>query len=596
MNIIYLITTLMLIIVFILKNKKEEKENILKWLSISIIIVLCYNIFVCVIFYFLQIKANLINLSMVNAIVACLIGIKIYKERDIQKYYIDKIDIISILIIFIVTIIFSVMLYKIPINVKSSITDSAVHYFVSKDFYNNSSLLVNNNSDILNIWDLDFLMPGAYINTGIIFKLFSGVISETYFCIIFQIFNILIWSLSGILMYYLLSKDNSNIKEKILSLIFSLIYMLAYSLNSMISGFAYLSIALNIIITILIIMKDNINYYYKMILMFLLNFGLIFSYYFFAPVVYFAIFCQIIMEILKNKEKIFCANNILKFLFMLFLPGLFGLLFFVGFQYVILGGESVNGNISAINLEGAIYENLYTNIIIYVLIAIFYIWNSIKNKRNEIQNKMFILSILFTIILFIGNKIKMVSDYYFYKSYYMLWILVIYVAFSGIRELISCDKKIKNITLIGITIYCIGLVFSIIINNNLIFYDIYLDNIEQAKMEYKAVTANELKILDYYNTNINKIDSNTYICTPLYGFAKTIWLYGITGNPYIYIDCMYVDSVTNNLEQFIQSEKTYMLLFKQDYEGDYEKLEQDIKNYNLKILYKNPDGMILEKI
>ena len=209
---------------------------------------------------------------------------------------------------------------------------------------------------------------------------------------------------------------------------------------------------------------------------------------------------------------------------------------------------------------------------------------------------MFILSMLFTIILFIGNKLKIVSDYYFYKSYYMLWILVICVAFYGIRELIARDKKIKNITLIGIAIYCIGLVSSIIISKNLIFYDIYLDNIEQAKMEYKAVTANELNILDYYNKNVNRINSNTYICTPNYGFGRATWLYGITGNPYIYIDCMYVDSVTNNLEQFMQSEKTYMLLFKQDYEGDYEKLEQDIQNYNLKILYKNPEGMILEKI
>ena len=597
MNIIYVLTLLILITVFILKNKKEEKENILKWLAISIIMVLCYNIFVCAILYFLQIKSDLISLSIINIIIIIIFGIKIYKDKHIQKYYINKFDIIAILIILITIIIISISLYKIPMNIKNSITDSAVHYFVSKDFYNRSSLLVNNNSDVLNIWDLDFLMPGAYINTGIVFKIFSGLVSETYFCIIYQIFNIFIWFLSGILMYFLLSKNTHKNKEKVLPLIFSILYMLAYPLNSMISGFAYLSLALNMIITILIVMREDIKYYYKIILMFLLNFGVMFSYYFFAPVVYLAIFLQIIIEIIKNKEKLFSIKNILNITLTLIIPGIFGVVFFIVFQIFILGSESIVSNITAINLVGGIYQNLVTNLLIYILVAIFYIIIAIKNKKNEIQNKMFILSSIFTFILFIGNKLQVVSDYYFYKSYYMLWILVICVAFYGIETLLQKSKKTKILIFTGTAIYCVGLIVSIILNKNLMFFDIYINNIEQIKKDYTVVSANELKILDYYNKNINinKIDNKTYICTPDFGYAKTIWIYGITGNPYLYIDCIYVDGVTDNIEQFIISEKKYMLLLKQDYEGNYEEVEQDIQKYNLKILYKNPDGMILEK-
>lgn len=595
MNIIYVLTVLGLIAVFVLKNKKEEKENILKWLFISIIIILCYNIFVCVILSFLQLKADLMILSIINTIVIIIFGIKIYRDKCIQKYYINKIDIISILIIIITTLIVSISFYKIPMNIKNSITDSALHYFVSKDYYDRSSLLVNNNSDVLNIWDLDFFMPGAYINTGIIFKIFSGLLSETYFCIIYQIFNIFIWNLSGILMYFLLSKNKDKNKEKILPLIFSLIYMLSYPLNSMISGFAYLSLALDIIITILIVMKEDLKYYYKIILMFLLDFGIIFTYYFFAPVVYLAIFLQIIIENLKNKEKIFSIKNMLNISLTLIIPGIFGVLFFIVFQFIIFGAKSVVGNITAINLQGEIYENLLTNVFIYIVIGIVYLIYAIKNKKNELQNKMFVLSIVFTLILFIGNKLQIVSDYYFYKSYYMLWILAICVAFYGIDILIKKSKKNKILMSFGIAIYCIGLCISIILNKNLIFYDIYIKNTEQIKMDYKVVSANELKILDYYNKNINKIDNKTYICTPDFGYGRSVWLYGITGNPYLYIDCIYVDSITDNIEQFIETEKEYMLLFKQDYEGDYEDVEEDIQKYNLKILYKNPDGMILEK-
>ena len=593
MNIIYIVTLLALITVFILKNKKEEKENILKWLAISIVIVLCYNIFVCVILSFVQITINLISLCIINIILIIPLGIAIYKDKQIQKYYINKIDIISIIIITTTTLIVSANFYKIPMNIKNSISDSAVHYFVSKDFYNQSTLLMNKNSDVLNLWSVGFFMPGAYTNTGIVFKVFSGVISETYFCIIYQIFNIIIWNLSGILMYFLLSQSQNDNKRKILALGFSVIYMLAYPLNSMLSGFAYLSLALDIIITILLMMQEKLKYYYKMILIFLLNFGLMFSYYFFAPVVYLAIFLQIIIEIIKRKEKVFSIKNILNITFTLIIPGIFGIFFFVIFQIIKFGGSP--NYVSIIGLYGTIYSNIITNIIIFLVFDLFYIIYSIKNKQNKIENKMFILSIIFIIMLFIGNKLKIVSDYYFYKFYYMLWILVICVAFYGINELISRNKKIKILIFVLSILYCIGIITTIIFNKNLIFFDIYLENVKQVKLDYKTVSTDELKILDYYNKNINNIDDNTYVCTPDFGYGRAIWIYAITENPYIYIDLMYVDDITENIEQFINSSKKYMLLFKQDYEGNYENIDDEINKYNLKILYENPDGMILEK-
>ena len=44
MSIIYLITVLIMIILHILIYKKEGKQNLLKWIAITIVINLCYNI------------------------------------------------------------------------------------------------------------------------------------------------------------------------------------------------------------------------------------------------------------------------------------------------------------------------------------------------------------------------------------------------------------------------------------------------------------------------------------------------------------------------------------------------------------------------
>ena len=75
--------------------------------------------------------------------------------------------------------------------------------------------------------------------------------------------------------------------------------MLGYPLNSEISGFSYLSLGMNIIISIIIIiqyfLQNKINRTMVILILFLLNFGLFFTYYFFVPVVYISIFITIII-------------------------------------------------------------------------------------------------------------------------------------------------------------------------------------------------------------------------------------------------------------------------------------------------------------
>jgi len=261
MNLIYILTIILMFFLHMLIYKKEEKQNLLKWIAISIMIFLCYNIFICVIMSILGIKSTIISLVTINIILDILLGIKIVRDKKTQKYDIQKMDILSIILILSVTAIVVVNQYGIPFNIKNATTDATVHYFVADEFYHNSMLLYKGNSDIFNLWKVDFFMPGAYINTGILFKIFSNIISETYFCQLFILFDICIWCLSGILMYVLLSK-----KQKIIPLIFSIIYMLGYPLNSLLSGFSYLSLALNLIITLVIIMQEDINRNYKNIL------------------------------------------------------------------------------------------------------------------------------------------------------------------------------------------------------------------------------------------------------------------------------------------------------------------------------------------
>lgn len=598
MNLIYVLTILIILILHILIYKKEEKQNLLKWIGISITILLCYNVFICLIMSFINIRSTLINLSIINVIIIFLLGVKIYKDKKIQKYEIKKMDILTCVLMLIITVIMVINQYGIPINVKNGITDATVHYFVADEFYNNSILLYHGNNDVFNLWKVDFFMPGAYINTGILFKIFSGIISETYFCQLFFIFDISMWYLSGILMYILLSKNKNQENKKILPLIFSVIYMLGYPLNSLLSGFSYLSVALNIIIVILIIMREKINKYYKWLLMFLLDFGIFFSYYFFAPVVYFSIFLQIVVETKENNKKFFTKESITNILYTLVLPGILGVLFFGVFQFIKFGTNPVTNSADIISIPGEIYSNIVTNVIVFLVLSINFIIYCIKNRKNDISNKMLVTAIIFMFLLFVGTRIKVVSEYYYFKSYYLLWIPLIGVAFNGIEKLVEKSKKIEIVTYSIIIIYYIGIILAFTFDKNLFIFDIYRENSSLIKSELKVVSAEELDILEYYNKNINtssdKLDDKTYMCIPKIERGREIWIYAITRNPYNYIDLSFGE-LTTDLQQFIDSEKQYCVLFKEDYYGDYSQINEKIKQNNLKVLFRNDVGIILEK-
>ena len=106
-----------------------------------------------------------------------------------------------------------------------------------------------------------------------------------------------------------------------------------------------------------------------------------------------------------------------------------------------------------------------------------------------------------------------------------------------------------------------------------------------------------LELLDYYNENVNKnFENNMNTMMQQAEIGKARWVITITENPIIgIVDGMYGE-IMENLQKFAENEAKYMILFKRDYCGDYEKIEDEILKYNLKVLTRNEEGMILEKI
>ena len=596
MRILYSLTSIGIIILHILLYKKEEKQNILKWIVIDFVLYVTYLICICVIMSLIKIPITLETLSIVNSLISVIFIIKIIQHKKIQKYYICKFDVLAISIISVVTFLLVFKFYGIPFDLKNSITDGAVHYYAAEEFYKTNQLL-QDDIEPLNLWSLSTFMPGAYINTGIVFKVLDGLIEEIYFCDIYIIVNIFMWLLSGILMFFLLKDDKKDEKNQILPLLFSIIYMLAYPLDSLISGFSYLSLALDIIIAILMVMKLEIDSYQKAIYLFFLNFGLYFSYYYFMPVVYLAVFLEIIIVAKQKKHKLLSKDCIIPALYSVFLPGFFGLLYFQMIPFITMHKEVISTTGKVMGLEGTIYQNFIGNIVLFLVLAIWNFINKVKQKNTTVIEYGTILSILFLSVMLIGMLCNVVSSYYYFKIYYLLWIFVVSGAYSGLKIILQKGKTLKRIGYSCIGLYCLGMCIAILINKNLIFFDIFQQNAQYIQNAKALLYHEELEIIAYYNQHINmdpRVDNKTYYFLSPSGRGRTTWIYVLTKNPYVFINTTYGE-YTFDLKDFINSDNQYAVIFKEDYLGNFEEMDKEIEKFDLNILFRNEWGIILEK-
>ena len=595
MNIIYILTSLALIISYLLLNKSEKKENLIHSVIISVILFLTYNIFITQVMFFVHLKSTLLNLAIVNIAFSAVFITKEIKTKTIQKYYINKLDIIAVIIILGLAITIVIMNYGTNIVVKHAVTDAATHYFASDDFYRYSTLFSRESSDTIKWLNTPYLMTGAYVNTGIFLKLFKGIIDETFLVKLYFIFDMFIWMLSGLLMYTALSTNFKNKKHQRLALVLTIFYMLAYQLNSLFAGFSYLGVGLDIIIGIIIIMKSEIKTNYKISSLFLLNLGIMFSYYYFAPVLFLSEFWYILVKNKKQSIKIFSKKNIFEIIIALVIPGLIGVIYFIGYPLMQANNKAFD-YVGAIATDGFIYEDLIMNIFPYLLLSEVYIIYIAFKKKNTFIDKLLYLTVIFTLLIYMLMRLEFVSSYYYYKIYYMLFLVLTVSSYEILKIFVDKGKNVTIIVSGVLIIYSFGIFSAMILDKNWFVFDIYLTNGEEIKDDYALIKDKEFYLFEYYNNNINTMQNDdTLFCKTKGNTGRDRWVYSITKNGNNLTNALTNDKITT-IEKFMEKTKYhYFVLLKNDYDGEYDKVQDEIKRYNLKILIQNSAGMILEK-
>ncbi len=472
MGIIYILTLILLGISFMMYKKSSEKLNFIKWFIIYAVSLFGYNIFIGMILGLLNITSYIWLLSIINILVTVFLGFKAVKNKDFQKYYIRKIDVVAVLCIF---IIFAVMfvkdLYIFNGDISHMAMDSAVHYRAAKHYSDNLKIFIN--VEDKTFFNFNVMQTGAYINDGIFMNVINSItgISHEY---LYQAFETLVLFFSGLAFYASFCEKIETKRGLIASLVLFALYIYGYPYNSWIYGFSYLSVGIMIIAIMIPIVEslysdEKITKKITIPLIFLAGTGLIFSYCLFVPAVFSAICIYCFVKDLSLKEKTY-----LKFFkkTTLIITGLLLLVTIAGIGYLVIPTFFIKGQtnlVDAIKLGGGIYPGTFENLIPYTPFFVLFlieIVKRIKNKKIKYLDVFGVFIILYLLLLILGVKLNLASEYYMYKVYFIMWMVTFAITIDVINS--NINKKIFRIDVIVIfIIYALLIANSVAIITNI---------------------------------------------------------------------------------------------------------------------------------
>lgn len=442
MRILYLLSVLLLGAGFLGFKKSDEKLNVIKWVTIFVISFMGYNITVCMILGLLKITCHLWLLSMLNSLLAVLLGYKAVKNKDYQKYTVKKQDLIGLTIL---CVIFTGIVVKEirpqDGGLKYAALDSAIHYRAAKHFSDNLIIFVN--CEDKTIFNFNVMQTGAYINDGLLMNVVNGLfgVPEYY---IYEMFDISVLFLSSLIFYVLIMDKIKGKLGFVLTMFLLWLFMFAYPYNSYMYGFSYLSLGVmfvtGLICTVpLLFGKEKIPTWFAITLISLLAMGVIFSYCLFVPGVFAAVCIYIFVKDFGEegktylkifKKKTLLVTGILLFITILGIGYLFVPTFFIADQ---------SNLVDALKNPGGMYFELYANFEFYAFFAVLYLVDIILKVRKK-EFKVTFLDIFswvfgaYFVVAWLAMRMKIASDYYFFKLYYVLWVCVLAITIKLVNE------------------------------------------------------------------------------------------------------------------------------------------------------------------
>lgn len=422
---LYLISTMLFLIGFLRIEKSKKELSLIQWMTVGILSGMLINVVLAGIYGLVGIPIQCITVC----VPVLLLGFFLIKrsKNHIQHYIFPKSDIVFLILMIIVMILFwgGYFLFKLPIRFTS--VDASVHCRWAKQIAFQHTLSSN----------LFF----GYVNDGLLMEALLPITGNTGFYHSFTLARIFDLGLAGLSFYSVISVLGKNTYQKGLSIILSFVYLFGYPLYVIIFGFVYFGDAITLLSGLIIVLsfyKDEMmEHKFIVLLCNFFLFGIFTTYTMFVPNIFLAAFLFIVYALFQKSKKLFTKGNILELCKVFVFPCVLGM----AYAYVNLKEVSSGGGISN---EGGKYFDLYSNFIILVPFTVSAIHKKLKNKEYSFVFVLFIVTVIYTLLLFAGSWVGRVSTYYLSKLYNIIWLLMFIFLIEELHVLSLTNKVMIN--------------------------------------------------------------------------------------------------------------------------------------------------------
>lgn len=441
---IYLCSSVLLITALMSVKKSEDRKNFWRSLILSVMSVECGLCTVAGLMTIFHIPADIDSISVVNLAIAIVIFICLCKTKTFQKYYVDAADTIFMILFAAAICCVFYKRFTADLAIIFETSDPGVHLKMAMNFVN------------------DKQVSGMYIGqlvNGLLIESLGHVFGQEMVYKPFIIQYGINLFMAGAVFWTAVSKYGKHIFMRLAVYVSVFIYTFGYPYNDFLYGFVYLQMAITAACYLISLLQDYMDQKEDKWFFDVLTgsgcLGVSIGYTLFAPPVYISVLCLLAYKAYTRKQlliqnRLFLSRQfILRALRVFFIPSLITI-------WILLVAPRLYGTPTdygtALMAEGAIYRNLYSDFLLYIVPAVYGIVHGIKKRRMDLLVFLGPAAAVYQVVFLYLMLTDRVSTYYYYKLNYFLWMLVMVSFVMGMEKLLEQDKVVFYSALFGIAI------------------------------------------------------------------------------------------------------------------------------------------------
>lgn len=287
-----------------------------------------------------------------------------------------------------------------------------------------------------------FALPGAILIDALRFLVDSNDYPQLY------VINELFWCWLSMQMFYSIISVLAHKLNTAVCIILCCLYAFGYPFYSAAMGFGYFGATTAVICALLFsITCTSVVETLDLVAISILLAAISVGYLLFVPPVFVAVFLILLLKLVKLKEGI--PLKLVTCLLVFAFPCILGLS--ISFKaYFGWAGETESGTtgaiMDAVSQDGATFKGLYANFIFIAPLAIYGFAMKALTRDGFVKNGLFpVIFVTYCTGLFLLCLFSLVSPYYFYKTYAVLWLL--FFVFTAIG--IDCLRELSTKALVS---------------------------------------------------------------------------------------------------------------------------------------------------